>query len=119
MHKIIKNDSVSINVSGGVSFAELTNRYSEKCAELINKYDNVHNIKVTCESYEYNDGENYAQELVIYFDRNETDEECERRLNWIEQRNKDAEECNIKHLKELIIKYPDLANKYISEINNK
>lgn len=119
MNKIIKNDNVRIDVTGGISFAELTNIYSEKCAELINKYDNVHNIKVTCESYEYNDGENFVQELVIIFDRNETDEEYERRLNWIEQRNKDAEERNIKHLKELIIKYPDLANKYISEINNK
>lgn len=119
MNKIVKSDSASIDITGGVPFNELANKYSEVYAELVTKYDNVHNVKVACESYEYNDGEDFSQELIIYFDRNETDEECERRLNWIEQRNKDAEECNIKHLKELIIKYPELANKYISEINNK
>lgn len=116
MGKRIKNDCVSIDVSGGVTFTELTNKYSEKYAELITKYDNVHNIKVTCNSYEYNDGENYTQELIIYFDRDETDEEYKTRLDWMSWRKKEQEDNDIKRLKELIQKYPTIAEQCLTEV---
>lgn len=117
MDKKIKQDNVTINISGGVSFSELTNRYSEKVGELIEKYDNVHDIYVECESYEYNDGENYAQEIIIYYKRYETDEEYQKRIDWLNYRKKEQEECDIKKMKELISNYTNIAMDYINEIN--
>jgi hypothetical protein len=118
INKKLIQDNVSIDVTGGVSFTELTNKYSEKVGELMSKYDNVKNIRVKCESHEYNDGENYVENLDIYFDRYETDEECERRISWQNFRKEEIEEKNIKLLKELIAKYPDKAFKYINDIKN-
>lgn len=117
MDKKIKQDNVTIDISGGVSFSELTNRYSETVGKLFAKYDNVHDIFVTCESYEYNDGENYVQEIIIYYKRYETDEEYQKRIDWQEHRKKDQEECDIKKMKELISNYTNIAMDYINEIN--
>ena len=117
MDKIIKQDSERIDITGGVSFSELTNRYSEIVGELLANYDNVHDIYVECESYEYNDGENYAQEIIIYYKRYETDEEYQRRIDWQYYRKKDQEMCDIKKMKELISNYTNIAKDYINEIN--
>lgn len=117
MNKKIKQDSVTIDISGGVPFSELTNRYSETVDELFAKYDNVHDIYVECESYEYNDGKNYTQEIIIYYKRYETDEEYQERIDWINYRRKKQEECDIKKMKELISNYTNIANDYINEIN--
>ena len=117
MDKKIKQDNATINISGGITFSELTNRYSEKVGELIAKYDNVHDIFVTCESYEYNDGEDYAQEIIIYYKRYETDEEYQKRIDWIDYRKKEQKECDIKKMKELISNYTNIAMDYINEIN--
>ena len=112
-----KDDTISIDITGGVTFTELTNRYSEKVGELIAKYNNVHDIIVTCESYEYNDGENYAQELIIHYRRDETDEEYKKRKEFVEFNKKRQEVTDNRLLKELIYKYPDIANNYIKELN--
>jgi hypothetical protein len=117
MDKKIKLDSESIDISGGVTFSELTNRYSEKVNELFAKYDNVHNIYVECESHEYNDGKNYAQEIIIYYNRYETDEEYHKRIDWLNYRKKEQEVCDIKKMKELISNYTNIAMDYINEIN--
>lgn len=117
MDKKIKQDSESIDISGGVTFSELTNRYSEKVNELFAKYDNVHDICVECESYEYNDGNNYAQEIIIYYKRYETDEEYLKRIDLLNYRKKEQEECDIKKMKELISNYTNIAMDYINEIN--
>jgi hypothetical protein len=117
MNKIIKQDSEIIDITGGVSFSELTNRYSEKVAELLAKYDNVHDIYLECESFEYNDGEKYVQEIIIYYKRYETDEEYQNRVNWLDCRKKEQEICDIKKMKELISNYTNIAKDYINEIN--
>lgn len=117
MDKKIKQDNKSIDISGGVSFSELTNRYTETVGELLAKYDNVHDIYVECESYEYNDGESHAQEIVIYYKRYETDEEYQKRVDWLEYRKTENEKADTKKLKELIAKYPDIAKDYINELN--
>lgn len=119
INKKLRQDNVSIDVTGGISFDKLITKYSEKVGELISKYDNVNNIRVTCESNEYNDGEDYVQELVIYFDRYETDEEYKRRISWQNFRNAEIEDKNIKLLKELMTKYPDKALNYINDIKIK
>jgi uncharacterized protein (DUF1330 family) len=114
----IKDDTISIDITGGVTFTELTNRYSEKVGELIAKYNNVHDILVTCESYEYNDGENYAQELIIHYKRDETDEEYKKRKEFIEFNKKRQEVTDNRLLKELIYKYPELSIKYINDLKD-
>ena len=117
MDKKIKQDSESIDITGGISFSELTNSYSEVVGNLIAKYGNIHDIFVTCESYEYNDGQNYAEKIIINYKRYETDEEYQKRIEWQDFRKKDKEECDIKKLKELISNYTNIAKEYINEIN--
>ena len=117
MDKKTIQDSVTIDISGGVSFSELTNRYSETVGELFAEYDNVHDIFVVSESYEYNDGENYAQEIIIYYKRFETDEEYQKRIDLQDYRKKEQEKYDIKKMKELISNYTNIAKDYINEIN--
>ena len=116
MEKRIKEDIETIDTDGGITFVDLTNKYSEAVGEIMNDYENVHDIRVTCESYEYNDGENIAQELVIHFKRNETDEEYERRKSMEEFSQKETRKRELIKLKELIGKYTNIAIEYINEI---
>ena len=113
MGKRIISDTVSIDTFGGITFIDLSNKYSEKVAEIMCKYENVHDIRVTCESYEYNDGENIEKELIIHFRRNETDDEYDRRKRWEEYNNKENQKRDLVRLKELIDKYTDVAKEYI------
>ena len=115
MEKRIISDTVSIDTFGGITFIDLSNKYSEKVAEIMCKYENVHDIRVTCESYEYNDGENIEKELIIHFMRNETDDEYDRRKCWEELHNKETQKRELIMLKELIDKYADVAKEYINE----
>lgn len=117
MDKKIKQDSKSIDITGGISFSELTNRYSEAVGNLIAKYENVNDIFVTCETYEYNDGENYAEKFIINYKRYETDEEYQKRIDLQDYRKKEREVCDIKKMKELISNYTNIAMDYINEIN--
>lgn len=116
MKKRIVEDTETIDTDGGITFVDLTNKYSEAVAEIMCDYENVHDIRVTCESYEYNDGENIAQELVIHFKRNETDEEYERRKSMEEFSQKETRKRELIKLKELIGKYTNTAIEYINEI---
>ena len=114
MNKRIIEDTVEIDVTGGVTFADLTNKYAKLVEALINKYDNVHDIRVTCDSYEYNDGEDFAEELVIRYKRYETNEEYEKRKTLSELAAKQQVERDIKQLKELIEKYSAIAKELIN-----
>lgn len=118
MEKRIKEDIETIDTNGGMTFVDLTNKYSEVVGEIMNDYENVHDIRVTCESYEYNDGENIAQELVIHFKRNETDDEYERRKSMEDFSKKETRKRELIKLKELIGKYTNTAIEYINEIKN-
>ena len=117
MDKKIKQDSERIDITGGVSFSELTNSYSVVVANLIAKYGNIFDIFVTCESNEYNDGENYEEKFIINYKRYETDEEYQKRIDWQDYRKKEQEVCDIKKMKELISNYTNIAMDYINEIN--
>lgn len=114
MEKRIVESLARINVTGGITFDMLTHKYNEKVKELHKKYDNVHDITVTCSEYEYNVGENYTQELLISFKRNETDEETIRRIELQESFEKHRKEAEKDRLKELVKKYPDLAKELCS-----
>lgn len=106
--KIIQ-DCAGIETTGCITFEKLIQKYNKKLEELQTKYENVHDVVVTCNSYEYNDGEDYIAELEIRFKRNETDAECKRRLEWQEFCIKENEEREKDRLKELVEKYPDLT----------
>lgn len=109
----ITNDYASIETTGCITFEKLTQKYNKKLEELHTKYENVHDVVVTCNSHEYNDGEDYVEELEIRFKRNETDAECQRRLAWQEFCVKENEEREKNRLKELVKKYPDLTKELL------
>lgn len=104
----ITNDYADIETTGGITFEELTQKYNKKLEELNAKYENVHDVTVTCTSGEYNDGEDHFEELEIRFKRNETEAECKRRVDWQAFLAKENEERDKVRLKELAQKYPDL-----------
>lgn len=108
-----KHDYASIETTGCITFEKLTQKYNKKLEELHTKYENVHDVVVTCNSHEYNDGEDYIEELEIRFKRNETDEECKRRLDWQEFLAQENEEREKERLKELVTKYPDLTKELL------
>lgn len=114
MDKRIIEDIEEIDVTGGVTFADLTNEYTKRVETLITNYDNVHDIRVTCNSYEYNDGEDFAEVLVIRYKRYETNEEYEKRKTLSELAAKQQVERDIKLLKELIEKYSTIAKELIN-----
>lgn len=78
----ITHDYTSIETTKGITFEKLTQKYNQKLKELHTKYENVHDVTVTGTSHEYNDGEDYIEELEIRFKRNETEAECKRRVEW-------------------------------------
>lgn len=106
--KKIIYDYTSIETTKGITFEELTQKYNQALKELQKNYENVHDVVVTCVSGDYNDGENYYEELEIRFKRNETDIEYTRRIEWQEFLAKENEEKEKVRLKELAQKYPDL-----------
>jgi hypothetical protein len=112
--KRITQDYTRIETTKGITFEELTQKYNQKLEELHKKYDNVHDVKVTGSSHEYNDGEDWVEELEIRFRRNETDVEYKRRIEWQEYRKKENESGEKSKLKELVKKYPDLAKELCS-----
>ena len=105
----INHDHASIETTGGITFEKLIRKYNKKLEEIHTKYENVHDVVVTCVSSEYNDGEDLIEELEIRFKRNETDAERQRRLEWQTFCTKESEEREKVRLKELVKKYPDLA----------
>ena len=110
----IIQDYTSIETTKGITFEELTQKYNQKLKELHKKHENVHDVVVTCTSHEYNDGEDYIEELEIRFNRNETEAECRRRIEWQAFITKDNEERDKARLKELVKKYPDLIKELLT-----
>jgi cellulose biosynthesis protein BcsQ len=114
MNKVgITSDYASIETTGGITFEKLTQKYNQKLEELHTKYENVHDVVVTCVCGEYNEGENHYEELEIRFKRNETEAECKRRINWQEFLTKENEKRDKARLKELVKKYPDLIKELL------
>ena len=111
--RIIKYDYASIETTAGITFEELTQKYNKKLKELHTKYENVHDVVVTCISGDYNDGEDHYEELEIRFKRNETDAEYKKRIDWLEFLAKENEEKEKVRLKELAQKYPDLIKELL------
>jgi hypothetical protein len=89
LEKKIITDRVFINTTGGVTFEELTQKYNKEVEKFQKTYENVHDIVVSGEDYEYNDGENYEQVLRVSFKRLETDGEYKRRVDWFEFRKQE------------------------------
>lgn len=116
--KRITCDYTRIETTKGITFEELTQKYNQKLEELHKKYDNVHDVKVTGSSHEYNDGEDWVEELEIRFKRNETDVEYKRRIEWQEYRKKEIEAGEIAKLRELMKKYPGLYSAIAEELLN-
>ena len=119
MEKILKDDNVQFEVTSGITIEEFNEKYNQLIWFLKDKHGYITDIKISCHSYEYNDGENYEEVIDINYKRYETDEEFERRKNWIECRKKDQNERELKLLKEYIEKYPDIATKYMNELIKK
>lgn len=92
----------------------LTQKYNKEVEKLQKEYDNVHDIVVYGEELEYNEGENFDQLLCVKFKRLETDDECKRRVDWLEYRKAENTEREKAKLMELVKKYPELTKELCS-----
>lgn len=119
MKKQLKSDHRSFDVTKGITIDEFNDKYNLLLKEVKDKYGYITDIKIRCESHEYNDGENYVENICIYFKRYETDEEFERRKNWIEYRKSEQERIEIEKMKEYISSHTDEAIKYINSLTKK
>lgn len=116
MEKILKDDNVSFEVTKGITLEEFNDKYYRLLKEVKDKHGYITDIKIHANSYEYNDGEDYAEEINICYKRYETDEEFARRKNWHESLSVRQKENELKKLKEYIEKYPEIATKYMDEL---
>ena len=119
MEKQLKIDNRSFDVTKGITIEEFNDKYNKILKQIKDKHGYITDVKIHAECGEYNDGENYYEEININYKRFETDEEFERRKNWIECRKKDQNERELNLLKEYIEKYPEIANKYMNELIKK
>lgn len=119
MEKQLKTDYTSFDITSGITIEEFNNKYNKLISQLKDKYGHISNIKIHADSGTYNDGEDYFEEISINYNRYETDDEFEKRKNWIEYKNKEQKENELKTLKEYIKKYPDIANRYVNELIKK
>lgn len=119
MEKQLKTDYKSFDVTKGITIEEFNDKYNKIISQLKDKYGHISNIKIHAESGTYNDDEDYFGQININYSRYETDDEFEKRKNWIEYRNKEQEENELEKLKEYIKKYPDIANRYVNELIEK
>ena len=119
MEKLFKTDCRSFDLTEGITIEEFNDKYNKLLKEIKDKYGYITNIKIHAECGTYNDGEDYFEQININYSRYETDEEFERRSNWIECRNKEQKENDLKKLKECIEKYPEIAKRYMNELIKK
>lgn len=112
LEKKIITDRVSIDTTRGITFEELTLKYNKEVEKLQKTYENVHDIVVYGEEYEYNDGEKFERLLCVSFKRLETDYEYKRRVAWFEYRKEENTKVEKAKLIELAKKYPELAKEY-------
>jgi hypothetical protein len=116
MEKQLKQDCWSFDVTKGITIDEFNDKYNKILKQIKDKHGYITDVKIHAECGEYNDGEGYYEEININYKRFETDEEFERRKNWVECRKKDQNERELNLLKEYIEKYPEIANKYMNEL---
>jgi hypothetical protein len=119
MEKQLKQDCRSFDITKGMTIEEVNDKYNKILKQIKDKHGYITDVKIHAECGEYNDGEDYYEEININYKRFETDEEFERRKNWIECRKRDQNERELNLLKEYIEKYPEIANKYMNELVKK
>lgn len=119
MEKTLKQDCRSFDITKGMTIEEFNDKYNKILKQIKDKHGYIANVKIHAECGEYNDGEDYYEEINIKYSRYETDEEFEKRKNWIEYRNKEQKKNDLKKLKEYIEKYPEIANRYMNELIKK
>lgn len=115
MEKQLRHDSRSFNVTDGLTIEEFNEKYNQIISQLKEKYGYITDIKIHPECGTYNDGEDYYEEININYKRYETDEEFEKRKNWIEYRKKEQKETELTLMKQYIKSNPTDAIKYIKE----
>lgn len=117
MEKQLKSDcrSFDVDVSKGITIEEFNEKYNQIISQLKDKHGYITDIEIHPECGTYNDGDDYYEEINIKYNRYETDEEFERRENWIECRKKEQKERELKLMKEYINSNPEDAIKYIKE----
>lgn len=113
MNKLMVNDYVEIDITGGISIDEFLSKYQEVTSKVLCEYEQVSGFKLECTSGYYNDGENHYQSILVYFRRLETDDEFESRKIKINF----AKEHTINSLKRLIDDNKEEAVKYLKELN--
>ena len=121
MEKQLKEDCVQFNVTSGVTIEEFNEKYNQLVYYLKDKYGYITDVKISRNSYEYNDGEDYEEVInnIIIYKRYETDEEFIRRTNWAQMRKAEQEERELKLLKQYIELHTDEAIKYINSLTKK
>lgn len=119
MEKQLKKDWRSFDVTKGITIEKFNDNYNKIISQLEDKYGHISDIKIYAETGYYNDDEDYFAQININYSRYETDEEFEKRNNWIEYRNKEQKETELKKLKEYIKKYPNIAYEYMNELIEK
>lgn len=119
MEKQLQTDCRSFDISEGITIEEFNDKYNKLLKEIKDKYGYITNIKIHAESGTYNDGEDYYEEINIRYSRYETDEEFEKRKNWIEYRKSEQGRIEIEKMKEYISSHTDEAIKYINSLTNK
>ena len=119
MEKQLKEDRIQFNVTSGVTIEEFNENYNQLVYYLKDKYGYITDVKISCHSYEYNDGADYEEVIDIIYKRYETDEELIRRTNWTQMRKEEQEERELKLLKQYIELHTDEAIKYINSLTKK
>lgn len=117
MEKQLKTDCRSFDVTKGITIDELNDKYKKILKEIKDKHGYITDIKIHAECGTYNDGEEYFEEININYSRYETDEEFERRINWVKMRKSEQEERELNLLKQYIESHKDEAVKYMKELN--
>lgn len=119
MEKQLKSDCRSFDVTKGITIEEFNDKYNKILKQIKDKHGYITDVIIHSESGTINDGEDYYEEININYKRYETDEEFERRKNWIEYRKIEQERNEIERMKEYIEKYPEIANTYMNELTKK
>lgn len=117
MEKTLKTDCRSFDVTKGITIEEFNEKYKKILKEIKDKYGYISNIKIHAECGTYNDGEDYFEEININYSRYETDEEFEKRKNWVEYRNSEQERFEIEKMKEYIKSHKNEALEFMNNLN--
>lgn len=119
MKKTLKIDHRSFNVTKGITIEEFNDKYNKLLKEVKDKYGYITDIKIHAECSTYNDGEDYVEEIYIKYKRYETDEEFERRKNWMEGCKAAEERLEIEKMKKYISSHTEEAIEYINSLTEK